>query len=189
MATIINASPTSGLTVTPDSSGVLELQSNGVVGASGTLFQGTAINSTSGTSIEFTGIPSWAKRITVMLNGVSTNGSSNLQIQIGSGSYSTTGYSSQAWISSGYGVITSGLILTAGMGAGYVWQGYHTLNLVASNTWIDTGMLAYTAGTSTGVLAAGASPSLGGALDRIRVTTINGTDTFDAGKINIHYEG
>lgn len=74
------------------------------------------------------------------------------------------------------------------MGDTYIWQGAHTLTLVGSNTWIDTGMLAYVTGTSSGVFAAGASPNLGGALDRIRVTTVNGTDTFDAGSINILYE-
>jgi hypothetical protein len=31
--------------------------------------------------------------------------------------------------------------------------------------------------------------SLSGALDRIRLTTVNGTDTFDAGSVNIIYEG
>ena len=30
--------------------------------------------------------------------------------------------------------------------------------------------------------------TLSGALDRVRVTTVNGTDTFDAGSINILYE-
>ena len=31
--------------------------------------------------------------------------------------------------------------------------------------------------------------SLSGTLDRIRLTTVNGTDTFDAGSVNIMYEG
>jgi hypothetical protein len=31
--------------------------------------------------------------------------------------------------------------------------------------------------------------SLSGTLDRIRLTTVNGSDTFDAGSINIIYEG
>ena len=56
---------------------------------------GTSQASTSGTSIDFTSIPSWVKRITLMFNGVSTNGTSNYQIQIGSGSVTTSGYTSQ----------------------------------------------------------------------------------------------
>ena len=65
-----------------------------VVSAMGSsiLTSGTAQASTSGTAIDFTGIPSWAKRITVMFNGVSTNGTSNPQIQLGSGSPTTSGY-------------------------------------------------------------------------------------------------
>lgn len=57
---------------------------------------GTAVASTSGTSIDFTGIPSWAKKITVMFSGVSTSGTSVIQIQLGSGSVQTSGYASNA---------------------------------------------------------------------------------------------
>ena len=62
----------------------------------GTITSGTAVASTSGTSIDFTSIPSWVKRITVMFNGVSTNGTSQVQIQLGAGSVTTTGYLSYA---------------------------------------------------------------------------------------------
>jgi hypothetical protein len=34
----------------------------------------------------------------------------------------------------------------------------------------------------------GGSVTLSGTLDRVRITTVNGTDTFDAGTINILYE-
>ena len=176
--------------VAPSTSGNV-LTSNGTTWTSAAfnkLTLDTAKASTSGTSIDFTGIPSWVKRITVMLSGISTNGSSNLQIQVGSGSFSTSGYSSQAWASTSGGVITSGLILTNSMGAAHIWQGCFVLNLISSNTWVGTGMLAYTAGTSNGVSTGGATPNLSGALDRIRITTVNGTDVFDAGSINIMYE-
>ena len=93
MAVTLNASTSSGLVQTADTSGTIELQSNGTTkltvastGAYGQLVSGTAVASTSGTSIDFTGIPSWVKRITVMFNGVSTSGTSFKQIQIGSGS-------------------------------------------------------------------------------------------------------
>ena len=52
---------------------------------------GTAVASTSGTSNDFTSIPSWVKRITVMFNGVSTNGTSPVQLQIGAGSVTAQG--------------------------------------------------------------------------------------------------
>ena len=152
------------------------------------IVQGTAVASTSGTSIDFTGIPSWVKRVTVMMNGISSNGTSNFQIQIGSGSVVSTGYLSQSWVSSGGGVITSGFIITSNNAAAYVWSGNAVLTLISSNTWMCTGAVAYVTGTSAGCLFAGNSSSLSGALDRVRVTTVNGTDTFDAGSINIMYE-
>ncbi len=157
--------------------------------ASSVITSGTAVASTSGTSIDFTGIPSWVQRITVMFNGVSTNGTSNIQIQIGSGSVTTTGYSSQASGSASFsGVITSGFVLTASQAATYVYSGKISLNLIGSNTWIEDGYLAFTSVSSYGWDSAGNSSALSGALDRVRITTVGGTNTFDAGSINIMYE-
>jgi len=70
--------------------------SAGVLDVARPLTLGTAVNTTSGTSIDLTSIPSWVKRITVMLNGVSTNGASIPQIQLGAGSVDTTGYNATA---------------------------------------------------------------------------------------------
>lgn len=152
------------------------------------IVSGTAVASTSGTSIDFTGIPSWAKRITVMFNGVSTSGSSNILIQIGSGSVTTSGYASQAWTTTGGGVVTTGLIATFSGPATNTNSGVIVLSLITSNTWVSLGLLTYTNTTSVGVQSAGNSPALSGTLDRVRITTVNGTDTFDAGSINILYE-
>jgi len=196
MSSITNASTSSGLIQTADTSGTLELQSNGTTqltvsstGAYGQLKSGTAQASTSGTSIDFTGIPSWVKRITVMFNGISTSGTAILQIQIGSGSVVTTGYLSQAWTSTGAGVVTSGFAITGANTAAYVWSGTATLTLIGSNVWISQGSVAYVVGTSNGWSFGGNSSALSGALDRVRITTGNGTDTFDAGSVNILYEG
>jgi hypothetical protein len=160
----------------------------------GVLTSGTAQASTSGTSIDFTGIPSWVKRITVMFNGVSTNGSSQIQIQIGSGSVSTSGYASGASYAGNAGqftpsLITTGFILepTGGCGAAALRYGGGFIALIGSNTWASQtntyGTIALCTSASGGV-----SPALGGTLDRVRITTVNGTDTFDAGTINIIYE-
>jgi hypothetical protein len=155
---------------------------------------GTAV-SASGTSIDFTGIPSGVKRITVMLSGVSTNGNSPLQIQIGSGSVTTSGYTSYAAVSYGTSVLTGTISsgfpinLPTNQGANTFMYGNATLNLLNSstNTWAFSACLGINAGGNT-VLTAGGSGSLSGILDRVRITTINGTDTFDAGTINILYE-
>lgn len=152
---------------------------------------GTAIATTSGTSHDFTGIPSWVKRITVMLNGVSTNGTSAHLIQVGSGSISTTGYASQTGqngTGSGSGVGTVGLQLDAATYASGQLVAIVTLVLVSANQWVAHWVGTPIETTSTGPVGAGRTPALGGALDRIRITTVNGTDTFDAGTFNILYE-
>ena len=63
------------------SSNNLTLGTDGTV--QGIISRGTTVASTSGTSIDFTGIPSFVKRITVMLNQVSLSGTSNVCIQLG----------------------------------------------------------------------------------------------------------
>lgn len=148
------------------------------------IVSGTAVASTSGTSIDFTGIPSWAKRVTVMLNGVSTNGVSHLLIQIGAGSVVTTGYASASY--NGTAVTsTAGMIIEAGSAA-LLSSGAMVLTALGSNTWVSSHSVGR---TNDGVAACGGGNiGLSGALDRIRITTANGTDTFDAGSINILYE-
>jgi hypothetical protein len=152
------------------------------------LTSGTAVASTSGTSIDFTSIPSWVKRITVMFNAVSTNGTSNLQIQIGAGSVITTGYTSSAWTSNttNTGTINSGFILTGTNSSTATFYGNISICLFGSNTWVESHSLG---GSPTGFNSVGGGTiALGGTLDRVRITTVNGTDTFDAGSINILYE-
>jgi len=153
----------------------------------------TAVASTSGVAIDFTGIPAWVKRITVMLQGVSTSGTSFPQIQIGSGSFSTSGYVSAANYSIGAGQFTSattGFVLepSGGATAANLRSGSVIFTLINSNTWVSQGII-YSSSLAFTVMSSGASPALGGALDRIRLTTVGGTETFDAGTVNIIYEG
>jgi hypothetical protein len=153
------------------------------------IVRGTSVASTSGTSIDFTSIPSWVKRITVLTNGVATSGTSNLQIQIGSGSVTATGYASQAsYPTSNTGVITSGFVLFNRSVVAQTLSGATQIFSIGSNAWVSTGLAAYTSVTSVGWQSAGNSPALSGALDRVRLTTVNGTDTFTAGTVNILYE-
>jgi hypothetical protein len=153
------------------------------------IVQGTAVASTSGTSIDFTGIPAWVKKITVMFSGVSTNGTSNMQIQLGAGSVTTSGYAgSVSYGGSGATTFNStGLQIYNLLVAAQNYQGAVTLTLLGSNTWVSVGNLAANASSAT-CFSAGAI-ALSGTLDRVRITTVNGTDTFDAGSVNIIYEG
>jgi hypothetical protein len=156
----------------------------GVQDNSGAFVAGTAVASTSGTSIDFTSIPSWVKRITFMYDGVSTNGSSNVMLQIGTSSgIETTGYlgafENTNFAPAGFGI-------TYGTGAGSVAHGIAVITKLNGNSWVYSGAMGYSSSASSG--AGGGSKTLSGTLDRVRLTTFTGTDTFDAGSINILYE-
>ena len=155
------------------------------------IVSGTAVASTSGTSIDFTGIPSWVKRVTVMFNGVSTNGTSFVQVQLGAGSVTTTGYSSVAAVCSNaaspaVASSTSGFSICSDGSASYTRYGSLQLFNVSGNIWAANGVGGAT--VAERFWTVGGSISLSGTLDRVRITTVNGTDTFDAGSINIMYE-
>jgi hypothetical protein len=159
------------------------------------LVLGTSVASTSGTSIDFTSIPSWVKRVTVMFNGVSLSGSSNILVQIGSGSVTTTGYSSFGAVAGSSNIalgVSSVIGFIAALGAaGNFLMGSCVITLQTGTT--------YTAAIAGGVnqggtdfysfAGGGSSSALSGVLDRVRITTVNGADTFDNGTINILYEG
>ena len=150
---------------------------------------GTAIATTSGTAHDFTGIPSWVKRITMLFDGVSisTNTTSPI-IQVGSGSVLTSGYESTVSSGTAATVATTGIILANNFIAASTLVGEVRLTRVNGNAWIFAGVL----GPSTGAYIQSVFTgrvTLSGTLDRVRLTTVNGTDTFDAGSINILYEG
>lgn len=191
MSSVVISGDTSG-TVTVAAPAVagtntLTLQAATATNAVNTL--ATAVASTSGTSINFTGLPSWIKRITVMFVGVSTSGASLVRIQLGdSGGIETTGYvGSSSSISTAVGTssFTAGFDLNGSLAAD-IRSGHIVLTTVGSNTWIASGMIKTS--TSQTVILAG-DKTLSDVLDRVRITTVNGTDTFDAGTINILYEG
>jgi hypothetical protein len=155
------------------------------------LISGTSVASTSGTSIDFTGIPSWVKRVTVMLSGVSTNGTSDLLIQLGdSGGFETTGYTSSS-MAGGATVInansTAGFIIQAASTAAFVLSGNMIINLVSGNSWVQSH--AVDRSDAPAIRVGGGSKTLSATLDRVRITTVGGTNTFDDGSVNIIYEG
>lgn len=154
---------------------------------------GTPQTTTSGTSIDFTGIPSGVKRVSINFVGVSTSGTDALLVQIGdSGGIESTGY-----LGAGSGIFgtnsTAATNYTAGFGirstaAANVLHGTLNLMLVDSstNTWVATGNIS--ASNDTFVFLTSGSKSLSDVIDRVRITTTGGTNTFDAGSINIQYQ-
>jgi hypothetical protein len=179
------------MAMTLDGSASVTINSGAVLG----ITSGTAVASTSGTSIDFTSIPSWVKRITVMFSGVSTNGSGNYQIQIGSGSVTTSGYlGSTGYFTTGTAVsaATTGFLIYNPSGAAVVAHGTTTLTLLnsATNTWVATSIMA--SSQAAQMLFGSGSISLAGTLDQLRIigsATGSPADTFDAGSVNIMYEG
>ena len=140
-----------------------------------------------GTSIDFTGIPSWVKRITVMFNAVSTNGTNTISVQVGSGSIAASGYSGTIWTSTTSTQVTTAFPVFNPIGAANNAVGMIVLAHMGSNVWSQSGNLAFGNTNSTGWSSAGILSSLSGALDRVRITA-GGVDTFDGGTINILYE-
>jgi len=223
MAVTINASTTTGLVQSADTSGTVEIQSNGTtrltvasggvtttgntsianLTATGTfgggvITSGTSVASTSGTSIDFTSIPSWVKRITVMFNGVSTNGTSNVLVQLGtSGGPTTSGYAVEG-VTFNSNSPNTGIEYTTGfptevfnnyVTAAGLRSGSLVFNTLGSNIWVGTGIIGVSWASGPSSSFVGGKIALAAALDRVRITTVNGTDTFDAGSINILYEG
>jgi hypothetical protein len=190
MASLVLSGDTSG-SVTLAAPAVAGSTTQTLVNVTGTLapiVSGTAVASTSGTSIDFTGIPSWVKRITVMFSGVSTNGSSDIQIQLGdSGGIETTSYLGSCWTANTSNSLnTNGLRVVTNAAAANIWHGSAIISLLGSNTWVMQSVLGRSdAGTSA---VGGGSKALSDVLTQVRITTVNGTDTFDAGTINILYE-
>jgi len=154
------------------------------------LISGTAVTA-SGTSVDFTGIPSWVKRITVMFNATSLNATASIMVQVGSGSFSTSGYSGsygyfQNAGASSLATLTTGFGVFLTQNAPDVQVGVLVLTNVSGNTWLS----AVNAANTNGGVAYGGSGviALGGVLDRVRITTVAGTASFDAGTINIFWE-
>lgn len=153
----------------------------------------TAQNAT-GTSIDFTGIPSWVNRITVIFNGVASSGTSQYLVRLGTASgIATTGYASW-W---GYMLNAAAVATTAAIDGLGIWNGasvdikvgHMFLTRVSGNTWVSSHSGGFTNGTGNFIILGGGNATLPGTLDRIRLTTVNGTDTFRLGSINIMYEG
>jgi hypothetical protein len=169
--------------------------SAGVTTNSGAVYDslqtGTAVTASS-TSVNFTGIPSWVKRITVMFQGVSTNGTSKVIVQLGdAGGVETSGYLGSAVFadfSSAATNFSSGFIAEEGANAAAVRQGVMTLSLINSATfaWGFVGNMGRS--DTTVITVSAGTKALSETLTQVRITTVNGTDTFDAGTINIIYE-
>lgn len=189
--TLTNKTLTSPTITSPTISGTASIGTSLITSATAVPYS----SFTTTTYNDFTSIPSWVKRITVMFQNVSTNGSSILLIQLGYGgtsiqttSYLSTGGNALNGASLSSATNSSGFPLASNNTSSTVYQGLCTLCLLnpSGNVWVlssvmnrsNDGSLTWTSG----------SIAVGGTVDRVRITTVNGTDTFDAGTVNILYE-
>lgn len=153
----------------------------------------TAVASTSGTTIDFTSLPSWIKRITLQWSGVSTSGTSNLQVQLGTGSttYTTSGYNCISTLTGAGSATTAAstgfVVVESAAAASTLYYGTMVITNITGNTWVATSQFGLA--TRNVTIWSSGSIALGATLTAVRTTTVNGTDTFDAGTINILYEG
>lgn len=165
--------------------------------ASSVITAGTAV-SVSGTSVGFTNIPSWVKRITLQLYAVSTNGTSgNLTAQFGTGgtpTYVTSGYNGTSSIIRGStstasaANISSGFDLLRGLANTAFTSGTFVFTLVdaATDRWVCSAVIARSDEATT-IFTAGYI-DLSSTLTAVRLTTTTGVDSFDSGSLNILYE-
>lgn len=190
MSVKLNSSGGGSITITePTTSSDIAVTFAAANGTISPIVSGTVQTTTSGTSIDFTGIPSWVKRITVMYRGVSTNGSNNTIIQLGTSS----GVEASGYIAT-FGVINAGVatqtssttgFMTSSQTAARIASGVATIVLIDTNVWVFSSIMK----SDTTVIGHGAGEkALSGTLDRVRITTTGSIDTFDAGSVNIMYE-
>jgi hypothetical protein len=161
---------------TPGSSLIFRMSSGGL-SASGS------------TSVDFTSMPSWINIITVTFRNISTNSNSNLLVQLGTSSgVTTSGYVSTSIDFDGSGSVTtsstSGFVMKVNPSSNII-NGTMTIAYTGSNAWVNN----HTASNSTTIMQVGGGTiALGGTLDRVRITTVSGSDTFNAGTLNVLYQ-
>ena len=154
------------------------------------LTQMTEQTASSNTSFDFTSIPSWVVRITISLASISTTGNTYPKIQLGSSlGISTSGYAgSGTIISSGVASLndTTGFIIyDNGPSSAESISGSLILTRVSGNTWVANGVFANETVAQTRLCSG--YKTLVNTLDRVRIT-IDGSDAFDSGTVNLMYE-
>ena len=164
----------------------------GMTAPAGAVYNGlqtTTAQSASTSALLFTAITLWVKRITIMLNGFSASSASAPVIQIGSGSVLTSGYLGAAML-----VNTSSNVNMTASGAGWILQSVAAVNVlygtailtnINSTNWVIAGSFNQSSTANSWI---NGSVALSGTLDRVNITTVGGTDPFDAGTVNLIYE-
>lgn len=147
----------------------------------------TEQTTTSGTSIDFTGIPSGVKEINFLFGGITGNGTSNFIVQLGdSGGIEATGYNSSCTTDGASVLATNGFVISSSTVAAQSSNGILTLKLIDAATfaWVGAGAINRSDGVA---FTFGGYKALSAELTQVRLTTVGGSDTFDGGSTNISY--
>ncbi|CAB4124518.1 hypothetical protein UFOVP62_8 [uncultured Caudovirales phage] len=178
------------LNATGTASSTTYLRGDGAWTSVPTMTPGTAVATTSGSSVSFTGIPAGVRRITVMFNSVCMSGASRFQVQLGTSSGLQTGsYASVQSDVGGYNqcagfTSTSGFLIGASAPGVYV-SGVAVFTLFDANRWVCSSNTCRDGLTFVHVAAG--NVQLSGTLTQLALVT-QGSDTFTAGSVNILYE-
>lgn len=147
----------------------------------------------SGTSASITSVPSYAKRITITLQGVSLNGATELILRLGdTGGLENSGYTGvNARMGSSGGVYSgnsTSFILTESAQAGNVYDGVITLirHNESTNCWVVSSTVT-TQGANNMNICSG-TKELSSALTQVSILSANGSSAFDAGSIGFQVE-
>jgi hypothetical protein len=151
----------------------------------------TSQASTTGTTVDFLGIPTWARKITLVMHAVSSDSTGHLLVQIGSGSTpETTGYNNAI----SFAITSAGAVNTTASTAGFpirsaaatqAFTGALTIYGTGNNYWTAMGNFASSVGTV-------ATSTCTGTIDTftnvgiLRVTLSTGN--FDGGVMTVLYE-
>lgn len=158
---------------------------SGVLDNSGAFIAGTSVATNGATTYDFTGIPSWVKRITFNFYNVSSNGTSSWLIQLGTSSgIITTGYFSAC--NNGPSISSTAGFVIGEDTPSLLDSGSYIISQLNSTTWTGCGNAVRESSTTLKVLSGRLINA--GTIDRVRFTMVNGTDLFDSGNVNILYE-
>ena len=164
------------------------LRADGTWAAPSNITLRTQQTTTSGTQFDFTGLPAGINEIVVHFDSVSLTGTDHLIVQLGTSS----GVDAASYVSTSLFIAggsngqsansTSGFAVFIG-GAANIHSGQMVIRRMSGNKWTQS-HAGHTGSISA--CSGGGVKTLSAELDRIRITR-TGTDTFDAGAVNISY--
>lgn len=146
-----------------------------------------------GTLVDVLNIPRHATRVNIKIANMSTTGTSIPIVQIGDvGGIVTTGYSGDvSTITSAPSAsavpLSTGLGLSTAVTAATIINGEVTLSRVTpiGNVWTMSFIGSFQGSGIT--IQSSCTKDLTNALDRLRLTTFGGADTFDSGTVSVSY--